>query len=255
MTGSTVQGYEALTEKEKQTLRLLLEGYDAKSMARHLDLSVHTINERLRDARRKFAVSSSKEAARLLRRAEVDPETLGDRSLGDGKAMAAVHPPTVPGPVAPSWRSATWAIGGVAMLTVAAAILALTVPNGSSPAIQSTEGTPSAPAPASAAVVAARAWLELGDAGKWDEALAATGAAFRAANSPQRWRSVSQEVRVPLGRVRSRTLLDEQEVPTPPRGARIVRFRTDFEGKPGATETLSLQREGDAWKVVGIYLE
>ena len=34
-----------LTEKEKEPLRLLLLGHDAKSMALALDLSVHTVNE------------------------------------------------------------------------------------------------------------------------------------------------------------------------------------------------------------------
>ena len=49
-TGRQMAGrIQALTEKEKQTLRLLVIGYDAKSMARHLGLSIHTINERLRD--------------------------------------------------------------------------------------------------------------------------------------------------------------------------------------------------------------
>jgi DNA-binding CsgD family transcriptional regulator len=67
------EGYRALTEKEKQTLRLLVSGYDAKSMARELGLSVHTVNERLRDARRKMAVSSSREAARQLHKAELGP--------------------------------------------------------------------------------------------------------------------------------------------------------------------------------------
>ena len=46
------EGLWALTENEKQTLRLMVRGHDAKSIARSLDLSVHTINERLRDARR-----------------------------------------------------------------------------------------------------------------------------------------------------------------------------------------------------------
>ncbi len=59
-------GSWALSEKEKQTLRLIVRGHDAKSIARNLDLSIHTINERLRDARRKMAVSSSREAARML---------------------------------------------------------------------------------------------------------------------------------------------------------------------------------------------
>lgn len=79
--------FHALTEKEKQTLRLLVVGYDAKSMARHLGLSVHTINERLRDARRKMSVSSSREAARLLLDAEGEaPKYLGDKRLGDAAA-------------------------------------------------------------------------------------------------------------------------------------------------------------------------
>ena len=46
--------HQAPTEKEKQTLRLIVRGHDAKSLARHLGLSVHTVNERLRDARRKL---------------------------------------------------------------------------------------------------------------------------------------------------------------------------------------------------------
>ena len=58
--------YAALTEKEKQTLRLIVRGHDAKSIARHLGLSVHTINERLRDARRKLAVSSSRASTRAV---------------------------------------------------------------------------------------------------------------------------------------------------------------------------------------------
>ncbi|MCH3124608.1 helix-turn-helix transcriptional regulator, partial [Listeria monocytogenes] len=78
----------ALTEKEKQTLRLIVRGHDAKSVARSLGLSVHTINERLRDARRKMAVSSSREAARLLLDAEggaglAHPDFLGDGRIGD----------------------------------------------------------------------------------------------------------------------------------------------------------------------------
>lgn len=59
---------QALSEREKETLRLLLDGHDAKSIARNLEISVHTVNERLRTARRKLGVSSSREAARILAR-------------------------------------------------------------------------------------------------------------------------------------------------------------------------------------------
>src|SRR3546814_18394369 len=84
MTMRATQGINALTEKEKQTLRLIVRGHDAKSIARNLDLSVHTINERLRDARRKLTVSSSREAARLLFDAEGEPPNpSGDTNIGE----------------------------------------------------------------------------------------------------------------------------------------------------------------------------
>jgi len=78
-------GTDTLTEKEKDALRLLLRGHDAKSSARALGLSVHTVNERLREARRKLGVTSSREAARVLMAAET-PERLGDKALGDAGA-------------------------------------------------------------------------------------------------------------------------------------------------------------------------
>lgn len=55
-----------LQEKEKAALRLLIRGYDAKSAARHIGVTPNVINERLRSARQKLSVTSSKEAARLL---------------------------------------------------------------------------------------------------------------------------------------------------------------------------------------------
>ncbi len=79
-----------LSDKEKQVLRLLLRGHDAKSSARELELSVHTVNERLRDARRKLGVSSSREAARMLHESE------GDMALGD--APDAPPPASMPSP-------------------------------------------------------------------------------------------------------------------------------------------------------------
>jgi hypothetical protein len=65
--------------------------HDAKSVARILGLSVHTINERLREARRKMAVSSSREAARLLLDAEgglafPNPDLIGDVAIGEDEA-------------------------------------------------------------------------------------------------------------------------------------------------------------------------
>ena len=91
MTMRTTSATDALTEKEKQTLRLMVRGHDAKSIARCLNLSVHTINERLRDARRKLDVSSSREAARLLLDTEgAPPNSSGDRRIGEAVAAPDV---------------------------------------------------------------------------------------------------------------------------------------------------------------------
>lgn len=74
---------EALPEREKQVLRLLLSGHDAKSIGTALGISTNIVNERLRDSRRKLAVGSSKEAARML--AAVEPQAanfFGNNPIG-----------------------------------------------------------------------------------------------------------------------------------------------------------------------------
>ena len=55
-----------LSEAERHVLRLLGQGHTAKSIARTLGSSPTAINERLRQARRKTGVGSSREVARLL---------------------------------------------------------------------------------------------------------------------------------------------------------------------------------------------
>lgn len=251
-----VQGYEALTEREKQTLRLLLTGHDAKSIARTLGLSVHTINERLRDARRKLAVSSSKEAARLVRAREGgDPQRLGDTPFGDAAPARPVQPAERPGTEPPTKGRADRAIGGVFMISMFVAALTLFAsaqPPQDGTAAPATAAVEQAETPVSGA---AHAWLALVDAGRWQESWAATARSFRSLNTVAAWQSASQRARVPLGRVLTRTLLDEHDVPAPPGGVRTVRFRTDFANRRGAVETLSFDREDGAWKVVGIYIE
>jgi len=82
------EGLQTLNDREKEVLRLLLIGHDAKSAASALGLSVHTVNERLRDSRRKIGVTSSREAARILGEVEdKTPKLLGDKKLG-----VALHP-------------------------------------------------------------------------------------------------------------------------------------------------------------------
>ena len=246
-----------LTEKEKQTLRLIVRGHDAKSIARNLDLSVHTINERLRDARRKMAVSSSREAARLLLAAESDeaaplPKMFGDRQMGDDAARPTNDQTDTPSDGVGLALHRPRIIIGVLLMTLTLGLMAL--------ATLTQVATPTAPA-ATATVTdtevvdVARQWLTLVDQGRWDESYKGTGSAFQKQNSAQVWAATSEKVRTPLGAVLSRTLLSQQELPAPPNGYQVVKFRTSYANKADAVETVSLERENDSWRVVAIIIE
>lgn len=251
-------GYQALTEKEKQTLRLLLAGHDAKSMARHLQLSVHTINERLRDARRKLSAPSSREAARRLREAEAtDPDFAGDKQIGDAPTAPGAEQSDQPDGGSSAKRRAVWAIGGLVMISLALAVLALSASLETAQDRAEPPGAAARPAPVAETAVtqAARQWLSLVDAEKWNESWAATGQSFQSLNTVDMWQSASASARVPLGRVLSRTLISEQSMPAPPNGYQLVRFQTNFANKAGAAEMLSLAREGGSWRVVGYFIE
>lgn len=106
-------------------------------------------------------------------------------------------------------------------------------------------------APDPAVVDAARAFLALTDAGNWADSYQSWGSAFHKLNTLAAWTSASESGRAPLGGVRSRILLDQQELPAPPHGYQVLRFRTSFAAKPDTIETLSFVREGNAWRVAG----
>ena len=119
-------------------------------------------------------------------------------------------------------------------------------------ATPSTDSAASATAADAAIVAAARDFLVLGDQGRWEEGYRATGAAFRKLNTLEVWSTVSQKVRPPLGTVLSRTLISQEELPAPPHGYQVVKFRTRFANKADAVETVSLDYEDGGWRVVGV---
>lgn len=268
----------SLTEKEKQTLRLIVCGHDAKSIARKLDLSVHTINERLRDARRKMAVSSSREAARLLLEAEggnaraphFAPELLRDTPIGDEVRPAMTDQADAPtdGGARRSRRSPI--LIGAFLMTLALGLLALTAlplntlalntaaPTSTlvtaAPAANQTtvQQDPSSEAVNPEVVNAARAFLTMIEQKRWEDSYAATGTAFRKLNTLQVWSAVSEEVHARYGATVSRTLLSQQNLPAPPAGYEVVKFRTVYANKAQAVETVTLDREGGRWVIVGV---
>ena len=255
-------GYQALTEKEKQTLRLIVRGHDAKSMARHLGLSIHTVNERLRDARRKLEVSSSRAAARLLLDTEGDdPQKLADKRIGDAATSTDMEQDRAPATGQGRTQRPAGVIAGVLIMSIFLGVLALsllsdgTAPSAATNAPSASESTAPLALSESEAVRSARDWLVLGDQGRWKDGWLATGTSFRQLNTVERWSAVAEKVRVPLGEVVSRTALSRESVPAPPAGVEVIKFRTSFANRADVIETVTLAREGSDWKVVGIYVD
>jgi DNA-binding CsgD family transcriptional regulator len=250
-------GPDTLTEKEKDALRLLLRGHDAKSSARALGLSVHTVNERLREARRKLGVTSSREAARRLLEAEGQaPEMLGDKVLGDAPEAPARHTAeTATGRWAGHRRALTLA-GVLAMSLLIAALFLPATPlslTATAPAVSIAASSEAADR--AAAATAAEAFLTLVDQSRWAESYAATGAQFRALNTLERWTQVSETVRPPLGKLLTRNLVANEFVPAPPHGYQLVKFASTYGNGTSQIESVSLAWEDGAWRVVGIVID
>ncbi|AOL93507.1 helix-turn-helix domain-containing protein [Porphyrobacter sp. LM 6] len=251
-------GLDTLTDKEKDALRLILRGHDAKSSARELGLSVHTVNERLRDARRKLGVTSSREAARrlLAEESEQTPETLGDKALGDAPGASPAAEMTAS--ATRRWAGSRPALAAIGVLAMSLVLAVLFLPASPLSVMTPAPVAMAAAAAESEAAGAARAaedFLVLVDESRWAESYAATGAEFRRLNTLERWSEVSARVRPPLGKVVTRNLVGNEYVPAPPEGYRLIKFRSAYANGTQQTESLSLAWEDGAWKVAGITFE
>lgn len=77
-----------LTPKEIEALALIAQGHDAKSAARELSVSSHTIYERLRRAREKLGAENSRAAARQL---FAGTQTDNEKSLSEFLVLSDVQ--------------------------------------------------------------------------------------------------------------------------------------------------------------------
>lgn len=247
------QDMAGLTEREKETLRLLLAGHEAKSIARELDLSVHTVNDRLRNARTKLGVGSSREAARRLAEMEDAPEFSGSTAasphVSSGSApqefvdrgnshagkefgiadVADDRPDDGHSQTANrkgrlfQGHSLVWLAGGMIIMSLVIAVVALSSMAGTGSATADNIQSPSAPTASTPAATtesvgasAARAWLALVDAGQLDESWTEAGSIFRAQVTQERWSQMVTPVREPLGAVISRKVRAIQATGTLP---------------------------------------
>jgi len=258
-----LQGIDALSEREKAALRLLLSGHDAKSIARHLDLSVHTVNDRLRAVRRKLGVSSSREAARLLAKAEganhnfAVPENFGiadrpgtaQQTAASGRQGAVGH-----------WS--IWLGGAMLMLSLFVAGLLMMSRGDTGSATQQSAADQTATtaykASASASIGNARTWLRLVDTAQWTASWQQAGTLFRSQITAENWTATIKSVREPFGALTARTfgrVTKASALPgMPPGQYELLEFRTDFAARKGVVETVVLAREQNGWKVIGYFL-
>ena len=274
MSDGTDASIETLTDREREVLRLLLAGHTAKSAASALDLSVHTINDYLREARRKLGVSSSREAARIL--GEQDSEAPQNRAPDEiGMGADTQHDDHAKPSATPGMRSyRPWVIGGLAMSTAAiAAALALTTlaPSDTPP----DTGAASKVVPAeqivrgenqmeadlretALALDAARSFARHIDAGDYTASWAEAGSMFKQAVTADAWAAQAAPIREPLGAMVSRTeksIESQTELPGAPRGEyRLISFETDFSNASGRSETFVMAKEDGSWGVVGYFI-
>lgn len=108
-------------------------------------------------------------------------------------------------------------------------------------------------------IAAAKAWLAVVDAGRYGDSWERACAYFRNAVPKQQWEQQAAGVRGPLGKVLSREL-DSAEYTTKLPGAPdgeyvVIQYKTSFENKASAIETVTPMRDQDGtFRVSGYYI-
>ncbi len=111
-----------------------------------------------------------------------------------------------------------------------------------------------------AAVAAAQAWLAQVDTEHYAESWETAAAYFKSAVTTAQWQQAISAVRRPLGKVQSRQLASKRfmtELPGAPDGEYVVlQYKTSFQNKKSAIETITPMRDQDGkWKVAGYFIK
>jgi hypothetical protein len=110
------------------------------------------------------------------------------------------------------------------------------------------------------AVSASQAWLALVDAGKYQESWQQAADKFKNIVEQNQWESSMVAFRKPLGNVLSRNLMFKKythTLPGAPDGEYVViQYKTSFENKASAVETVTPMLDSDGkWRVSGYYIK
>lgn len=106
--------------------------------------------------------------------------------------------------------------------------------------------------------IAAASWLELADQEKYQETWSNASSLFQMAITSEDWVRAVNAARGPLENLVSRTLDSAEfyrELPGAPDGEYVVlTFDSVFARKAKAVETVTVMRDGDAWRVSGYFI-
>jgi hypothetical protein len=108
--------------------------------------------------------------------------------------------------------------------------------------------------PEKAAQKAAEAWMPLWDSGKWEESYKELAEQTRKDNTPRQWYVYWYAVRKPLGKVKSRKLVEAEYIKSlpgvPGQAGAALRYESSFENKESVVETFAMMLEKDGtWRV------
>ena len=110
-----------------------------------------------------------------------------------------------------------------------------------------------------AATDAALAWLDLIDHGNYAESWEQSAAPFKSSMTAEKWADMVKPVRSPLGKLESRAVANREYMTSLPGGPTgeyvVIQFKTTFENKQNAIETVTPMLENGQWKVSGYYIK
>ena len=106
---------------------------------------------------------------------------------------------------------------------------------------------------------AAKEWLTIVDSGNYTKSWHKADAFFQATLSENKWDTALKGIRAPLGKVISRAEVSSKQLsslPGIPDGEYlIIQYKTTFENKKSAQETLTLSKSSGQWLAVGYFIK
>jgi len=107
---------------------------------------------------------------------------------------------------------------------------------------------------------ASAAWMKLMDAGQYAECWKTAAAAIQSAITEEKWTAAMKGVREPLGKVITRSVQSATHTATlpgvPDGDYVVIVYKTRFEHKQSAQETVAMSREPDkVWRGSGFFIK